>query len=172
MGSLIIDQLHNEGCHRSPRLSGRCRAQPMDPEFTCSECVHEMHQLGWMVKYAAEDIHNYLVANYCPTTGDPSCPENLSWYYVGTLHAVVNHFIVDGAVHICQTMMECEAYRRYTCDECIYGLEYVERYLEDEIMINEMVVYLEQSFCLSSWEGCKENVATHFPAMHKMAMDK
>merc|ERR1711890_212257 len=54
-------------------------AQPMDPKFTCSECVHEMHQLGWMVKYAAEDIHNYLVANYCPTTGDPSCPENLSW---------------------------------------------------------------------------------------------
>merc|ERR1711890_162516 len=119
-------------------------AQPMDPKFTCSECVHEMHQLGWMVKYAAEDIHNYLVANYCPTTGDPSCPENLSWYYVGMLHAVVQHFIVDGAVHICQTMMECGA-KKYTCEECIYGLEYVERYLEDDIIINEMVVYLQQS---------------------------
>jgi hypothetical protein len=68
-------------------------------------------------------------------------------------------------------MMECGA-KRYTCDECIYGLEYVERYLEDDIMINEMVVYLEQQFCLSSWEGCKEGVPEHFPHMHRMAMDK
>jgi hypothetical protein len=124
-----------------------------------------------MVKYVAHDIHDYLVANYCPTTGDPSCPDTLAWYYFGMLHAVVQHFIVDGAVHICQTMSLCDA-KKYTCEECIEGLEYVERYLEDDIMINEMVVYLEHSFCLSEWENCKQDVAEHFPAMHRMAMDK
>ena len=36
---------------------------------------------------------------------------------------------------------------RYTCDECIQGLEWVEAYIEDPIMIAEYVVYLEQNFC-------------------------
>merc|ERR1712037_278212 len=44
----------------------------------------------------------------------------------------------------------CSA-REYTCDECIQGLEWVEMYLEDPIMIAEFRIYLEQNFCLSDW---------------------
>ena len=40
---------------------------------------------------------------------------------------------------------------RYTCDECIQGLEWVEAYIEDPIMIAEYVVYLEHNFCLGEW---------------------
>ena len=36
---------------------------------------------------------------------------------------------------------------RYTCEECVQGLEWVENYIEDPIMIAEYVVYLEQNFC-------------------------
>ena len=38
---------------------------------------------------------------------------------------------------------------RYTCDECIKGLEWVEAYIEDPIMIAEFTIYLEQNYCLS-----------------------
>ena len=38
---------------------------------------------------------------------------------------------------------------RYTCDECIKGLEWVEMYIEDPIMIAEYTIYLEQNYCLS-----------------------
>ena len=38
---------------------------------------------------------------------------------------------------------------RYTCDECIQGLEWVEAYIEDPIMIAEFTIYLEQNYCLS-----------------------
>ena len=78
---------------------------------------------------------------------------------------------MDGAVHVCQTMGVCDAFRsgrlfffyvflllsfkrkvlidflRYTCEECVQGLEWVENYIEDPIMIAEYVVYLEQNFC-------------------------
>ena len=40
---------------------------------------------------------------------------------------------------------------RYTCEECVQGLEWVENYIEDPIMIAEYVVYLEQNFCLGEW---------------------
>ena len=42
---------------------------------------------------------------------------------------------------------------RYTCEECVEGLEWVEAYIEDPIMIAEYVVYLEQNFCLGENEG-------------------
>jgi hypothetical protein len=61
---------------------------------------------------------------------------------------------------------------RYTCEECIQGLEWVEMYIEDPIMIAEYVVYLEQNFCHSDWDDCKELVVEHFAAMHTMAMEK
>jgi len=62
--------------------------------------------------------------------------------------------------------------RRYTCDECIQGLEWVEAYLEDPIMIAEFRIYLEQNFCLSDWDDCKQLVEEHFTGMHTMAMEK
>jgi len=144
-----------------------------DPRFTCHECTDEMHKLGYMVKYAAQDIMEYLTANYCPTLPEDShaCEHDISRWYVGMLYSVVNHYFVDGAVHVCQTMGVCDA-RKYTCDECVQGLEWVEGYLEDPIMTAEFVVYLQQNFCTNDMRHCHENVAMHFPAMHAMAMEK
>ena len=115
----------------------------------------------------------------------------------------MNHYFVDGAVHVCQTGGACEAAKewvgvlwlvimgvfRYTCEECVQGLEWVEAYIEDPIMVAEYTVYLEQNFCLGwltaqseidnepyqmldDWEDCKELVVEHFAAMHMMAMEK
>merc|ERR1712210_212391 len=140
----------------------------------CSECVDEMHKLGHMVKMGAVVIHDYIRDNYCPTLGDHQhfCRESLSRYYVGMLYAVVEHYFVDGALHVCQTGGVCEAAKEYTCDECIQGLEWVEAYIEDPIMIAEFTIYLEQNYCLSDWDDCKQLVAEHFPNMHTMAMEK
>merc|ERR1712212_890641 len=143
-----------------------------DTRFTCSECVDEMHKLAWLVKSGSEDIKSYLQANYCPTVEDQElCVENLAEYYVGMLFSIVEHYFVDGAVHICQTMGVCDA-RRYTCDECVEGLNWVKAYMMDPIMVAEYVIYLEQNFCLDEWHGCKERVKEYFPSMHMMAMEK
>ena len=81
--------------------------------FSCSECREEMHKLGGMVKYGAKDIADYLTANYCPTlpADSEACEHDLSRHYVGMLYTIVNHYFVDGAVHICQTMGVCDARR-------------------------------------------------------------
>merc|ERR1712183_609823 len=119
-----------------------------ESRFLCSECVDEMHKLGHMVKMGAVYIHDYIRDNYCPTLGDHQhfCRESLSSYYV------------DGALHVCQTGGVCEAAKEYTCDECIQGLEWVEAYTEDPIMIAEFTIYLEQNYCLSDWDDCKQLV--------------
>merc|ERR1719219_2318223 len=118
-----------------------------ETRFTCMECVNEMHHLGHLVREGAKPIHDYLVANYCPTQQDQEfCEDALSRYYIGMLNAIVNHYFVDGAVHICQTMGVCEADRKYTCEECVEGLEWVGAYLMDPIMIAEFTIYLEQNF--------------------------
>ena len=87
-----------------------------DPRFTCHECTDEMHKLGYMVKYAAQDIMEYLTANYCPTLPEDSeaCDHDISRWYVGMLYSVVNHYFVDGAVHVCQTMGVCDARAPHT----------------------------------------------------------
>ena len=74
---------------------------------------------------------------------------------------------------------------RYTCEECIEGLEWVEMYIEDPVMIAEYVIYLEQNYCqgrllgsslvylsADGWPHCKEHVVADFPAMHILAMEK
>merc|ERR1712055_893120 len=129
-----------------------------ETRFLCSECVDEMHNLGFIVRAGAHDIRDYLAARY----------------YIGMLDAIVHHYFMDGAVHICQTMGVCDAMRsgRYTCEECVQGLEWVEAYIEDPVMIAEYVIYLEQNFCQDGWEGCKEHAIQDFPAMHSMAMEK
>merc|ERR1712179_442040 len=38
-----------------------------ETRFLCSECVDEMHNLGFLVRAGAHDIRDYLAANYCPT---------------------------------------------------------------------------------------------------------
>merc|ERR1712212_17084 len=128
-----------------------------EARFSCEECVREMHGLAAMVKMGAIPIHDYIRDNYCPTLDSTAaqhfCEDSLSKYYVGMLFAVVEHWFVDGALHVCQTAGTCDA-REYTCDECIQGLEWVEAYLEDPIMIAEFRIYLEQNFCLSDWDDC------------------
>merc|ERR1712241_1350541 len=163
-----------------------CLLQPANG-FTCHECTDEMRKLGWMVNQGAEPIMQYLQANYCPTLGEEDvelCNEHLAEYYTWMLYAVVEHYLVDGAIHICQTMGVCDAKasgylppshpgsRRYTCEECVEGLQWVKEYMEDPVIVAEMVVYLEQNFCLDEWQFCKPGVADHFPPMHKMAMEK
>merc|ERR1711936_678761 len=183
MGAVFkIYQAHQSAFSQDPTMlalsafvlltSVACLLQPSNG-FTCHECTDEMHKLGYMVKYAAEDIMEYLTANYCPTLPEDShaCDHDISRWYVGMLYSVVNHFFVDGAVHVCQTMGVCDA-REYTCEECVQGLEWVEAYLEDPIMTAEFVVYLQQNFCTNDMRRCHENVAAHFPAMHAMAMEK
>merc|ERR1719420_28047 len=150
-----------------------------ETRFLCSECVDEMHNLGFLVKMGARDIRDYLAANYCPTVESSQqdfCVEKLARYYIGMLDAIVHHYFMDGAVHVCQTMGVCDAMRsgRYTCEECVEGLEWVEAYIEDPIMIAEYVVYLEQNYCLSGGDHdqCKKLVVEHFANMHTMAMEK
>merc|ERR1712007_91619 len=128
-----------------------------EARFTCEECVREMHGLAAMVKMGAIPIHDYLRDNYCPTLDSTAA----------------QHFCEDGGLHVCQTAGTCQA-REYTCEECVQGLQWVEAYLEDPIMVAEFRIYLEQNFCLSGgeWEDCKQLVEEHFTAMHNMAMEK
>merc|ERR1711872_404768 len=147
-------------------------AAPNLRDPTCEECVKQMWHLGDLVKAGSEDITSYLQAVYCPTLSDPEeCQETLATYYPRMLFAVVARYFLDGGLHMCQTMGVCSA-RRFTCDECIQGLEWVDAYLVDPIIIAEITLFLEQNFCIPDWTDCKENVATHFPPMHSLAMEK
>merc|ERR1711863_50922 len=59
-----------------------------DTRFLCSECVDEMHNLGFLVRAGAHDIRDYLAANYCPTVEEGQqdfCVEKLARYYIGML---------------------------------------------------------------------------------------
>ena len=42
---------------------------------------------------------------------------------------------------------------RYTCEECVQGLEWVEMYMEDPIMVAEFTIYLEQNYCIGDQLG-------------------
>merc|ERR1711872_289678 len=115
-----------------------------DMRMTCEECVREMHSLGRIVKEGAPAIVEYLRGNYCPTVHDvEECEQHLVKYYVGQLFAIVEHYFIDGALHVCQTAGTCGVVKEYTCDVCI-----------------------------EEWEGCKAEVAKYFAPMHLMAMEK
>merc|ERR1712114_164572 len=69
-----------------------------ETRFLCSECVDEMHNLGFLVKMGARDIRDYLAANYCPTVESSQqdfCVEKLARYYIGMLDAIVHHYFMD-----------------------------------------------------------------------------
>ena len=61
---------------------------------------------------------------------------------------------------------------RYTCEECVEGLEMVEAYMNDPLWVAEYTLYLQQNFCYNGGRNCEQIVATHFPVMHQMAMDQ
>merc|ERR1712098_884593 len=73
------------------------------PRFSCEECVREMHGLGGLIREAAPFIEEYLASNYCPTVDAHHCEENLTVDYVRALYAIVEHYFIDGALHVCQT---------------------------------------------------------------------
>merc|ERR1712123_224019 len=154
-------------------LLGAAHSSPLgEQRFSCQECVHEMHDLGFMIHVAAPDIEQYLADNYCPTLEDhPQCEEDMTHAYMVLLGAIVHNYFIDGALHMCQTGGLCDVYaREYTCDECVQGLEWVEMYLEDPIQVAEYALYLMQNVCLD--DRCRDLVANHWPAMHWMAMEK
>ena len=79
---------------------------------------------------------------------------------------------------------------RFTCDECVEGMEFVEAYMRDPLWVAEYTLYLEQNFCVHDqvskhqttiqaclikyhFQGdmkCVDMVKTHFPPMHEIAM--
>ena len=44
--------------------------------------------------------------------------------------------------------------------------------IDDKAIIVEFRIYLEQNFCLSDWDDCKQLGEEHFTGMHTMAMEK
>ena len=61
---------------------------------------------------------------------------------------------------------------RFTCPECIEGLQFVEAYMNDPLWVNEYTLYLELNFCAEKPEHCPDMVKRHFPAMHAMTMEE
>ena len=117
-------------------------------------------------------VQDFLVENYCPTVApDPNnqiqCERDLAGNYVPLLEMVVDHFFVEGAEHICKAWGVCPVldipsmkeygsscfnqihftFLRYTCQECIEGLEWVEAYMRDPLWVAEYTLYLEENFC-------------------------
>merc|ERR1711915_1012710 len=163
-------------------LVGASHDEP-DLRMTCEECVYEMEKLGYLIKGEAHDISAYLQEFYCPSVADidmDRCKEDLAGSYVAMLEMVINHFFVDGAIHICMAWGVCmpkyaaelvgKEPRPYTCEECVEGLEWVQGYMEDPLWVAEYTLYLEQNFCVGRPDVCVEFVAQHFPPMHAMAI--
>ena len=154
-----------------------------EAKLSCEECVNEMHHLGGFVKAYSPTITKFLQDEYCPTIDSEDCHNHLDEHYPHILEAVVRHFIIDGAVHMCQMMHACP-YKNarsvltglkpdgFTCDDCTAGLDYIRMYMLDQFVIDEMVVYLEHNFCTPEHPNCAKDVAKFFPAMHVMAMEK
>ena len=61
---------------------------------------------------------------------------------------------------------------RYTCAECVEGLELVGSYMTDPLWVAEYTVYLELNFCVNRPEHCVDLVKRHFPPMHSMAVEE
>merc|ERR1711970_196703 len=124
-------------------------------------------------------ITEYLVNEFCPTTEDEDCANHIGEHYVEMIYAIINHFVIDGATHICQLMTICgvkvQAQSQapsYTCEECIAGLDFVADYLLDDMEINEFTVFLEQNYCNPDNNKCPGQIVKWFPTMHRMAMEE
>jgi len=162
-------------------LAGARHVEP-ETRMNCEECVHEMQKLGFWVHQGANDVSAYLQENYCPTVdGDIGrCKENIAAQYPPMLEMVVNHYFVDGAIHICMAWGVCmpknaaeligKEPRPYTCEECVEGLEWVQGYMEDPLWVAEYTLYLEQNFCFDHGDHCPDLIKEHFPPMHAMAV--
>ena len=154
-------------------------------DFTCQECIDEMHHLGGLVKGGANDMMGFLKEEYCPTLEghEEQCQQDLVMGYVQMLEMVVHHFFMDGAIHICTAWNICHADsvlrkdpRPYTCEECVQGLDIVGAYMQDPLWIAEYTLYLQQNFCVGQdadlGEHCEHVIGRHFPAMHELVIDE
>ena len=61
---------------------------------------------------------------------------------------------------------------RFTCEECVEGMSWVEAYMKDPLWVAEYTLYLEQNYCVGEKPNCIDLVYTHFPPMHTMAMEQ
>jgi len=153
-----------------------------EARLNCEECVQEMHKLGVFAKFYGKAMTTFLEENYCPTLESEDCVHDINTHYAEWVSIIIDHFIVDGAVHMCGMMMACPAKQSYketmvqpralTCDECVEGLDYISRWMLDDFVVDDMVVYLEANFCLPTMQNCDRAVRIHFPAMHEMAMSE
>ena len=44
---------------------------------------------------------------------------------------------------------------RFTCEECVEGMEFVEAYMRDPLWVAEYTLYLEQNFCVHDQVSAK-----------------
>ena len=139
---------------------------------------------------------------YCSTLDEShfeQCQRDLAGSYVEMLYMISHHYFNDGAIHVCEaagicdvrsmllgdikeprpsvsflsfTKIHYDSYFRYTCRECVEGLELVGAYIKDPLWVAEYTVYLELNFCVNRPEPCVELVKRHFPPMHNLAMDE
>ena len=136
---------------------------PQTKFLNCGECIFEMQHLSYLIKQEANLFEAYLTDNYCPGLGEfaEQCENEMVGHYTQALFMVVQHYFVDGAAHICQAAGICDVKgvqelkepRPYTCEECVQGLEWVEMYMEDPIMVAEFTIYLEQNYCIGDQSG-------------------
>ena len=61
---------------------------------------------------------------------------------------------------------------RFTCEECVEGMSWVEAYMKDPLWVAEYTLYLEQNYGIGEKPNCIDLVYTHFPPMHTMAMEQ
>lgn len=157
------------------------RVEKEKESFTCEECVRELRIFGKMVIGAGKVLAEYLKTHWCPAQGDEDCHNQIELEYPKMLDIVVIHFFLDGAIFVCQAEGICPVLevqevsslsvpeaKEYTCQECVAGMEYVERLMKDPLFVDQMVLRLEQTYCfLAENEAqCKKDVQTYFPSMH------
>jgi len=148
-----------------------------DDGIRCGECIMEMHRFGGIIHANGDVLAEYLAENYCPTIEEEhqeGCPAHLAEHYPDMLGAVVHRFISsdEGARHMCTTMGACHPkQRKFTCDECVAGMEWIEAYLEDPIFQAEALLYLENHWC-DEKPRCMETLQRHFIPMHVMVAEK
>merc|ERR1712165_455913 len=156
-------------------------------EFTCQECVYELRVFSRTVFESNDDIAAYVRDHWCPAvlTNDPSCHNHIETEYPKMLDDVILHFFLDGALSWCQAEGICgvgatvdlldishKRPREYTCQECIQGMEYIERLMKDPLFVDEMVYRLKTNYCFinaADYNQCISDATAYFPSMHRMA---
>merc|ERR1711997_1244915 len=134
-------------------------------EFTCEECVYELRVFSRTVFESNDDIAAYVRDHWCPAVlpNDPTCQNHIETEYPKMLDDVVLHFFLD---------VSHKRPREYTCQECIQGMEYIEKVMKDPLFVDQMVYRLKTNYCFinaADYNQCVSDVTAYFPSMHRMA---